>query len=65
MTLMEKNNSTGSGKSTPTTKQETESSVVLVNNQEKIPISSEVDMMVPVSFAWVIVELSSIHTIIV
>ena len=61
MTLMEKNNSTGSGKSTPTTKQETESSVVLVNNQEKIPISSEVDMMVPVSFAMMKHDFSKIQ----
>ena len=36
-------------------------SVVCVNNQEKIPISSEVDMMVPVSFAMMKHDFSKIQ----
>ena len=60
MTLMEKKHSPEPGK----IKQplpESESSVVLVNSQEKIPISSEVDMMVPVSFAMMKHDFSKIQ----
>lgn len=60
MTLMERNTPSESGKMKNNEKK-SDSSVVCVNNQEKIPISSEVDMMVPVSFAMMKHDFSKIQ----